>query len=88
LSPSGRAARKRATLIVLALTDLMVVLDTAVVYVALPSIQRALGFSSTSERRFAVLLDGDQIEMPVQPAQVIRVGGYYPDIPLSCGDDD
>ena len=54
MAPSGRAARKRATLIVLALTDLMVVLDTTVVYVALPSIQRALGFSSTSELQWVV----------------------------------
>ena len=54
MAPFGRAARKRATLIVLALTDLMVVLDATVVYVALPSIQRALGFSSTSELQWVV----------------------------------
>jgi EmrB/QacA subfamily drug resistance transporter len=53
-SRSGRASRKRATLIILALTDLMVVLDTTVVYVALPSLQRALGFSSTSELQWVV----------------------------------
>ena len=48
------ASHKRAILIVLALADLMVVLDATVVYVALPSIQRALHFSSTSELQWVV----------------------------------
>ena len=51
---SGSASQKRATLIVLALADLMVVLDTSVVYVALPSIERSLHFSSTSDLPWVV----------------------------------
>lgn len=52
---SGRStSNKRAVLVVLALADLMVVLDATVVYVALPSIQRALHFSSTSELQWVV----------------------------------
>jgi EmrB/QacA subfamily drug resistance transporter len=47
-------SNKRAALIVLALADLMVVLDTTVVYVALPSIQRALHVSSTSNLQWVV----------------------------------
>jgi EmrB/QacA subfamily drug resistance transporter len=47
-------ASKRAILFVLALTDLMVVLDATVVYVALPSIQRALRFSSTAGLQWVV----------------------------------
>lgn len=47
-------SNKRATLVVLALADLMVVLDATVVYVALPSIQRALHFSSTSDLAWVV----------------------------------
>ena len=49
-----RGTYKRATLIVLALADLMVVLDTTVVYVALPSIQRSLHFASTSNLQWVV----------------------------------
>ena len=48
------ASHKRASLIVLALAELMVVLDATVVYVALPSIQGALHFSSTSELQWVV----------------------------------
>ena len=48
------SSRKRASLVVLALADLMVVLDATVVYVALPSIQRALHFSSTSQLQWVV----------------------------------
>ena len=51
---SGHTSSKRLILVVLALADLMVVLDSTVVYVALPSIQRALGFSSTSELQWVV----------------------------------
>jgi EmrB/QacA subfamily drug resistance transporter len=47
-------SNKRATLVVLALADLMVVLDGTVVFVALPSIQRALHFSSTSDLAWVV----------------------------------
>ncbi|HEX4863814.1 MAG TPA: MFS transporter, partial [Acidimicrobiales bacterium] len=47
-------SHKRATLVVLALADLMVVLDATVVYVALPSIRRALNFSSTSDLSWVV----------------------------------
>jgi EmrB/QacA subfamily drug resistance transporter len=47
-------SHKRATLVVLALADLMVVLDATVVYVALPSIQRALHFSSTTDLPWVV----------------------------------
>ncbi|HWC37145.1 MAG TPA: MFS transporter [Acidimicrobiales bacterium] len=54
LAPRGLTSNKRAALIVLALADLMVVLDTTVVYVALPSIQRALHFSSTSNLQWVV----------------------------------
>ena len=52
--PPVSDSHKRASLIVLALADLMVVLDATVVYVALPSIQRALHFSSTSELQWVV----------------------------------
>jgi EmrB/QacA subfamily drug resistance transporter len=48
------ASNKWATLIVLAVADLMVVLDTSVVFVALPSIQRALDFSSMSSLQWVV----------------------------------
>jgi EmrB/QacA subfamily drug resistance transporter len=54
LSSQESASYKRATLIVLALADLMVVLDTSVVFVALPSIQRALHFSSASDLQWVV----------------------------------
>jgi EmrB/QacA subfamily drug resistance transporter len=54
LAPAGLTPNKRAALIVLALADLMVVLDTTVVYVALPSIQRALRFSSASSLQWVV----------------------------------
>ncbi|HEY1634578.1 MAG TPA: MFS transporter [Acidimicrobiales bacterium] len=54
LAPAGLTSNKRAALIVLALADLMVVLDTTVVYVALPSIQRALHFSSTANLQWVV----------------------------------
>jgi EmrB/QacA subfamily drug resistance transporter len=47
-------SHQRASLIVLALADLMVVLDATVVFVALPSIQGALHFSSTSELQWVV----------------------------------
>ena len=47
-------SHKRTTLVVLALADLMVVLDATVVYVALPSIQRDLHFSSTSDLPWVV----------------------------------
>jgi EmrB/QacA subfamily drug resistance transporter len=47
-------SNKRAALVALALADLMVVLDATVVYVALPSIQRALHFSSTSDLAWVV----------------------------------
>ena len=47
-------SKKRATLFVLALADLMAVLDTTVVYVALPSIQRAFHLSSTSDLPWVV----------------------------------
>jgi EmrB/QacA subfamily drug resistance transporter len=52
--PPVSASHKRASLIVLALAELMVVLDATVVYVALPSIQGALHFSSTSELQWVV----------------------------------
>jgi EmrB/QacA subfamily drug resistance transporter len=52
--PINLDSRKRAILVVLALTDLMVVLDTTVVYVALPSIQRSLRISSTSSLQWVV----------------------------------
>ena len=46
---SGMDARKRwLALIVLCLGDLMIVLDTTIVNVALPSIKADLGFSETS----------------------------------------
>src|SRR5260221_14594356 len=48
------SSRKRAILFVLAVTDLMVVLDATVVYVALPSIQRSLHFNSTSSLQWVV----------------------------------
>jgi EmrB/QacA subfamily drug resistance transporter len=51
---SGHTSSKHLILVVLALADLMVVLDSTVVYVALPSIQRALGFSSTSDLQWVV----------------------------------
>ncbi|HWG73398.1 MAG TPA: MFS transporter [Acidimicrobiales bacterium] len=51
---AGLTSNKRAALIVLALADLMVVLDTTVVYVALPTIQRALHVSSTSNLQWVV----------------------------------
>jgi MFS family permease len=54
LTTRGSVSNKRAMLIVLALADLMVVLDTSVVFVALPSIQRALHFSSTSDLQWVV----------------------------------
>lgn len=54
LPRAGLTSHKRATLVVLAVADLMVVLDTTVVYVALPSIQRALQFSSTSDLAWVV----------------------------------
>jgi EmrB/QacA subfamily drug resistance transporter len=54
LAPAGLTSNKRAALIVLALADLMVVLDTTVVYVALPSIQRALHFSTTANLQWVV----------------------------------
>jgi EmrB/QacA subfamily drug resistance transporter len=53
-SPINLSSSKRAILVVLAITDLMVVLDSTVVYVALPSIQRALRFSSTSSLQWVV----------------------------------
>src|ERR1700730_14969003 len=53
-APPVSASHKRTILIVLAMTDLMVVLDTSVVYVALPSIQRALRFSETSNLQWVV----------------------------------
>ena len=49
-----RVSNKRAALVVLALADLMVVLDTTVVFISLPSIQRALHFSSTSSLQWVV----------------------------------
>src|SRR5258708_19399173 len=52
--PPVSASHKRASLMVLALAELMVVLDATVVYVALPSIQGALHFSSTSELQWVV----------------------------------
>src|SRR4029077_7504284 len=52
--PPVSASHKRVSLIVLALAELMVVLDATVVYVALPSIQGALHFSSTSELQWVV----------------------------------
>jgi len=46
--PSSAASRKlTAALLVIAFAQLMVVLDTTIVNVALPSIQRGLGFSAT-----------------------------------------
>jgi EmrB/QacA subfamily drug resistance transporter len=48
-TPAELTSNRRAALFVLALADLMVVLDTTVVYVALPSIQQTLHFSSTSD---------------------------------------
>ena len=54
LAPAALTSNKRAALAVLALADLMVVLDTTVVYVALPSIQQALHFSSTSNLQWVV----------------------------------
>ena len=48
------SSHKRAALLVLALADLMVVLDATVVYVALPSIQQALHFSSTATLQWVV----------------------------------
>jgi EmrB/QacA subfamily drug resistance transporter len=47
-------SNKRAALFVLALADLMVVLDTTAVYVALPSIEQTLHFSSTSGLQWVV----------------------------------
>src|SRR5258708_27393721 len=52
--PPVSASHKRASLMVLALAELMVVLDATVVFVALPSIQGALHFSSTSELQWVV----------------------------------
>jgi EmrB/QacA subfamily drug resistance transporter len=48
------ALNKPAILIVLALADLMVVLDTTAVYVALPSIQRTLRFPATANLQWVV----------------------------------
>ena len=45
---TGRGARRWLALIVLCLGALMIVLDTTIVNVALPSIREALGFSETS----------------------------------------
>jgi EmrB/QacA subfamily drug resistance transporter len=45
---ASRAGRPGIALLVLATAQLMVVLDATVVYVALPSIQRSLGFSTSS----------------------------------------
>ena len=49
-APASRASRGRpgVALLVIATAQLMVVLDATVVYVALPSIQRGLGFSTSS----------------------------------------
>ena len=52
---SGSATRSKGTaLAVLALAQLMVVLDTTIVNVALPSIQRALHFSSEADLQWVV----------------------------------
>ena len=51
--PGPRPDRRRGALAVLALAQLMVVLDATIVNIALPSAQRALGFS-VSDRQWVV----------------------------------
>jgi EmrB/QacA subfamily drug resistance transporter len=53
-TPTGASRYKWAALAVLALAQLMVVLDTTIVNVALPSIQRALHFSSAASLQWVV----------------------------------
>jgi EmrB/QacA subfamily drug resistance transporter len=53
-APSSLTRYKWAALAVLALAQLMVVLDTTIVNVALPSIQRALHFSSAASLQWVV----------------------------------
>ena len=54
-APTGSVTRaKWAALAVLALAQLMVVLDTTIVNVALPSMQRALHFSSSADLQWVV----------------------------------
>ena len=48
MTQSPDALRRWMTLVVLCLGELMIVLDTTIVNVALPSIREDLGFSETS----------------------------------------